>query len=164
MGGNLKMAVITLAEYKILAQITGTTQDTLIQTLIPLVEGDIKAICSRTFEDENGADDFPEGIELYAARMISEQIAMLKQGYSSGFSSESQGGYSYTKDADPVYGYSKGIMSGLRKWRYVSAKEGATLSQWRDRRYMSLKNLAEGFAIYTEPNTEITVSTIRVLE
>jgi hypothetical protein len=149
------MAVLTVDEYKTLAQITVDTYDDLITAIIPLIEGDMKSICNRTFLDDTGAEDWPVGIELYATQMISFNINQLKMDGTNGMKSESQGGYSYTKDGDLIFGYPSSIMRGLARYRYISAKESKPLTQFRDRRYTDLQKLADDYRLYTMPGQDI---------
>jgi len=47
------MAIVTTAEVKTLLQISGTSQDTLIDTLIPLVQDYVLAYCNTNFPIKN---------------------------------------------------------------------------------------------------------------
>jgi hypothetical protein len=144
------MAVITLAEYKTLAGISGTTQDALITALIPLVESDIIAICNYDFGAGTADEDFPAGMKLYASQMITYQIA--SSGKVPTMQSESIDGYSYTRAEIGASGYPASIESGLAsKWRRASFKSTQPVTNFRDRRGQSLANLAEGSPTYSYP-------------
>ncbi len=146
------MAFLTLSEYKALAQISGTAQDALITAILPLVEADIQDFCNRDF-----AEGWPNAVKIYAAKMVSYQIATLEQGAANDLQSESQGGYSYTKagSSEMYLGYPVGVIGGLRRWRFVSTKEGNILTQWRDQRWNSLHELVRGKAYYNDPGSVI---------
>ncbi len=146
------MAFLTLAEYKVLAQISGTAQDTLLNAILPLVEADIQDFCNRDF-----AEGYPDALKIYAAKMVSYQVASLKQAYNSGLTSESQGGYSYTKagNAESYLGYPMDVIGGLRRWRFISGKYGNIETQFRDRRWQSLYELAGKGAFYGDPGVVV---------
>ena len=138
------MAVITLAEYKALAGITGATNDTRISAIIPLVQGDIIAICNYAFGTDLDpvVESWPEGIKLYAAKMISYQMESLSGSQSK--QSESIDGYSYTL-AEITGGYPRSIEEGLKsKWGRVSAKTTSAFLHYRDRRGQTPCNIAGG--------------------
>jgi hypothetical protein len=144
------MAVITLAEYKTLAGISGTTQDALITALIPLVEDDIIAICNYDFGQGTADEDFPDGMKLYASQMITFQIA--NSGKVATMQSESIDGYSYTRAAVGASGYPATIESGIAsKWRRASFKATQAATVFRDRRGQSLMNISEGSPTYSYP-------------
>jgi len=144
------MAVITLAEYKTLAGITGTDKDAQITALIPLVEDDIIAICNYDFGQGTVDEDFPAGMKLYASQMITFQIA--NAGKVATMQSESIDGYSYTRASVGASGYPATIESGIAsKWRRASFKATQPETVYRDRRGQSLMNISEGSPTYSYP-------------
>jgi len=144
------MAVITLAEYKTLAGITGTDKDAQITALIPLVEDDIIAICNYDFGQGTVDEDFPAGMKLYASQMITFQIA--NAGKVATMQSESIDGYSYTRADVGASGYPATIESGIAsKWRRASFKSTQAATVFRDRRGQSLMNISEGSPTYSYP-------------
>ena len=144
------MAVITLAEYKTLAGITGTDKDAQITALIPIVEDDIIAICNYDFGQGTADEDFPDGMKLYASQMITFQIA--NAGKVATMQSESIDGYSYTRAAVGSSGYPATIESGIAsKWRRASFKATQAATVFRDRRGKSLMNISEGSPTYSYP-------------
>lgn len=127
------MAVITLAEYKTLAGITGSTQDALITALIPMVEDDIIALCNYDFGQGTVDEDFPEGMKLYAAQMITYQISNGTR--VAAMQSESIEGYSYTRAESGASGYPAALESAIAsKWRRASFKSTQTAAVYRDHR------------------------------
>jgi hypothetical protein len=144
------MAVITLAEYKTLAGISGTTQDALITALIPLVEDDIVAICNYAFGQGTVDEDFPDGMKLYATQMITFQIA--NAGKVATMQSESIDGYSYTRADVGASGYPATIESGIAsKWRRASFKSTQAVSAFRDRRGQGVQAITERGPSYSYP-------------
>ena len=57
--------IVTLAQVKALLQITSTTYDTVIQSLIPIVEDDVVRYCNTAFQDKH---IYSEGSALAAVR------------------------------------------------------------------------------------------------
>ena len=146
------MAIITQAEVKTLLQISGTDKDALIEMLIPMVEDDVITYCRNTFEVD-GVVTWPAGIQIVAARMIGEQMAETAGGGASiGLTSESQGGYSYSRGSDTSAsqgrsGYSLRTEKMLDKWKQVGGVFAQKMQAYRDRRGLSLEALAEGVVI-----------------
>lgn len=71
--------LITLAEYKLYAGISSTTQDVVIKQLIPQVSALVKNICRRTFLDyidEPKIEVFKGGV--YANRMILKETPIMQ--------------------------------------------------------------------------------------
>jgi hypothetical protein len=148
------MAVITLEEYKLLAGITGTTYDTLITALIPMVQSDIISICNYDFGEDTDYEDFPEGMKLYAAQMITYQRATA--GNVPTKQSESIDGYSYTRAEIGASGYPASVESGLKsKWGHVSAKTTQPVSAFRDRRGQGVRSLSESGPSYSYPGVPV---------
>lgn len=147
------MAIITLSEVKTFLQISGTTKDALITALIPEIQGDIVEECNNTFLDSEGAEAWPAGIKVVAAMMIGEAMASMSGGGQSiGLKSESQGGYSYTKDSSGG-GYADSTLNRLKKWKIARVGYGRTENVYRDRRGFSERLLAKGFSFYGTPGT-----------
>jgi hypothetical protein len=84
------MAVITLSEVKVFLQIGDTSKDALITALIPIVEDEIKA-----YTNQEWADPWPVWMKIPVAELINVQL----QTPTNGMKSESQGGYSYTRES-----------------------------------------------------------------
>jgi len=148
------MAVITLEEYKLLTGITGTTQDALITALIPMVQSDIVSICNYDFGEGTDYEDFPEGIKLYAAQMITYQ--KVAAGNVATMQSESIDGYSYSRAEIGRSGYPSSIESGLKsKWGRVSVKIPQAVTNYRDRRGTGTKALSENDPMYGYPGVPI---------
>jgi hypothetical protein len=106
------MAITTLANVKLILGITGTTQDTLITALIPLVEQQYQNIQGREFEkDEDDNIIYPIGSEITAIKMIKQNIDFKSR---NGKASESLGNYSvsFLNTAD----YEKSITGEIRKY------------------------------------------------
>ena len=125
------MALLTLAEYKALRGITGTTQDAQITAYLAPVEDEIIEFCNQDWGAGTADEDFPDGLKLVAADMITFQLG---GGSTNGKTSESIDGYSYTREAAGNSGYPDGIEKKMAKYRMVSAKVGTVQNQWRDKR------------------------------
>ena len=135
------MAVITLEEYKLLAGITGPDKDAQITALIPLIEDDIIAICNYDFGQGTADEDFPEGMKLYAAQMITYQS--VAAGNVATMQSESIDGYSYSRAEIGRSGYPSSIETGLKsKWGHVSVKIPQAVTNYRDRRGTGIRALS----------------------
>lgn len=133
--------VITLNETKTFLQISDSSKDDLINALIPCVSADIMDICNRDFKDANGVIVWPQSIKPYAAKMIG--YLMTTSSGSVGLQSESQGGYSYTKArVTNDSGYPDEIYGALLKWRVIRAHFANPLQKYRDRRFMSVEQIA----------------------
>jgi hypothetical protein len=144
------MAVITLAEYKLLAGISGSTQDALITALIPMVQSDIVEICRYDFGEGTDDEDFPEGLKLYAAQMITFQMATA--GKAPSMQSESIDGYSYTRAELGSSGYPASLEDGIAsKWRRASFKETQAETVYRDRRGQGADQIVSGDPVYLYP-------------
>ena len=124
------MPVITVDETKTLLRITNSNRDDLIEMLIPLIEGDINNYCNQTFVL------WPAWMKLPASKMIAFQMEYS----ASAMSSESQGGYSYTK-SDMANGYPIGIMHSFDSVRILSVKYAQKQTQFRDLRGMTSHQL-----------------------
>ena len=135
------MAVITLTEANTFLGITGTASDALITALIPEIQGFIVSHCRYTFLDENGAESWPAGMKLTASKMIGWNMQTISN---TGMKSESQGGYSYTKDSASGMAYPPEILAALNLQRRASLKGGQVMSQSFDRRGLDAHELAEG--------------------
>lgn len=127
---------ITLAQYKSLSGLTSTSKDAQITALIPVMVADFEAHC-------NVAP--PDGSILVQAQMISFLLATIAD---PGFKSESVEGHSYTKDEVGASGYPVSVEGALEKYRVVKPKYTQPLTQFRERREMTLESLANGGAIY----------------
>lgn len=146
------MAVITLAEYKAIRGISGTTQDTQISALIPIVQDEIIAFCNQDWGAGTADEIFPASLKGTAADMITYRMA---GGLSSGKKSESIDGYSYARDDIGDSGYPVGIEKGLARNRVASIKYGSMQTQFRDKREMGLRSLANGRTDYYAPGVPI---------
>ena len=78
---------MTLEEVKTLLQITDTSQDTLITTLIPIAEDYVKQY-TNNFTDE----EFPPAVKLVIAHIVSFNLVAKD----TSIASEKVGGISYT--------------------------------------------------------------------
>jgi len=130
------MASITRDEVKALLRITDSASDDLIDTLIPIVEDDIKAITGQEWTDAPGVPSWKAWMKLPIARMI---------GYSltpdvNGMKSESQGDYSYTK-GDTTNGYPNDLIKPFDKVTVASVKYSSITSKSNDRRGYSVHQL-----------------------
>jgi hypothetical protein len=148
------MAVITLAEYKAIRGISGTTQDAQITALIPIVQDEIIQFCNQDWGAGTVDEAFPVGLKSVSANMITYQMSGAQAG---GKKSESIDGYSYTKDDVGDSGYPVGIEKGLSRYRVASIKYGQIQTQFREKRKMGLKNLANGQIDYYVPGLPIEV-------
>ena len=131
------MAVITLTEAKTLLQITDTSKDALITMLIPIIESDIKEYCNQQFEDAPTEPSWEAWMKLPASKMIGYQI----EATTIGMKSESQGGYSYTKE-DLAGGYPIGIMHSFDKVRMTRVGQTSLKYNYRDMRGWTAQDLA----------------------
>jgi len=144
--------IITPTEVKTLLQISGTSKDALIGMMIPIIQDDLITYCRNTFEVD-GVVVWPSGITIVAARMIGEQMAETAGGGASiGLDSETQGGYSYTRQSGTnskgLSGYSMRTEAMMNKWKLVGAQFAQKMQAFRDRRGIPLDDLAEGKAIH----------------
>lgn len=142
------MALLTLSEYKALRGITGTTQDAQITAYLEPVEQEIIEFCNQDWGAGTDEEDFPAGLKLVAADMITFRLG---GGITDGKTSENIDGYSYTREAVGDSGYPMGIEKGMSRYRVASVKYGRVMTQFRDRRDIGLKNLADGKVIYGVP-------------
>ena len=104
-------SLITPGEVKIFLQMSGSTQDDLIENLIPVVASHIENHCNNNFASsssypyvdspysltgyytvDSGVKDYPEGLKLPASLMIKHLINSID----SNISSETIGAYSVT--------------------------------------------------------------------
>lgn len=143
------MAVISLEYAKTLLQISGTTKDLLIEMLIPIVEDNIKEYCNDDFLDDSTppVEAWPAGMKLSAAQMIGYSMSIMSGGGNSiGMESESQGEYSYTRETPAgsagVGEYPASVLASLNKWRKSRIHFGSVREQSRDRRGLTLPQLA----------------------
>jgi len=102
--------IITIAEVKTLLQITGTSKDTLITALIPIVESDLLEYLNNDFDEE-----YPPGLKGYLAKMIGYRLDKTSDNVAS--ETVSRYSVSYKSGADFIAGYPSTIMTGLSKWR-----------------------------------------------
>jgi hypothetical protein len=144
----MAQAYITLAQLKVLLSITDTTQDVLLTALLPIAKDDMITWTNNPFVDEDGLDDWPLGTQIVIAQMIRDLLTNLAGGR---YKSESEGGYSYVNE-DVSDGYSKTVIGLMRKYQIASLVKGTITTQWQDRRWTSLKQLAHDFAYRNEPN------------
>jgi len=114
------MAITTLSKVKTILQISDTSQDDLIEALIPLVEADFLMIRNKAFDTEYNEDTeeydtiYPIGSELTAIRMIQYQMSNIK---SQGVTSESLGDYSVSYDTSNLGNdYPKSISGGIKRY------------------------------------------------
>ena len=131
------MALITLTEVKLLLQITDTTKDALITALIPIIESDVREYCNQDFQDAPTEPSWEPWMKLPAAKMIgfSMNLSSVK-----GFKSESQGGYSYTRD-DSIGGYPMGIMHSWDKAKIMATGKMSVKANYRDMREWNASEL-----------------------
>lgn len=144
----MAQAYITLVEVKTLLGITDSSQDNLITALLPIIKSDFIEETNNPMVDADGVDNWAVGTQLVLSQMIGQMLTDLSGGL---FRSESEGGYSYTRE-NQIGGYSESIMGKLQKYRLASLVKGTITTQYRDRRWTSLKQLANDFAYRNEPN------------
>lgn len=133
------MAVITLSETKALLQISDTSKDALITTLIPLVESAISDHTNQLWTDDPGVPAWKAWMKLPASEMIGYRLSVTS-GSTNGMKSESQGGYSYTK-ADLAGGYPVGIMSQFDCVRMARVGTPSKKENYRDTRGWTAQEL-----------------------
>jgi hypothetical protein len=112
------MAIVTRDEVKTFLQISDTSKDTLIDSLIPQVEADFLIIRNKAFdEDSNDVIEYPDNCELVASQMIGFHMTSMAQS-GGAFQSESIGSYSYTAKGseDNILGYPKQIVSRIERY------------------------------------------------
>jgi hypothetical protein len=138
------MAIITLAEWKTYTGTTGTTYDTQVSALIPIVQADFVEMCNFDFNQNTTDEAFPTGCKLYVAKMISSALAGLGD-TGDRKKSESIDGYSYSLDSVGAYGYPPALEKAIQsKWRYAGFKGGQNdLYQYRDKRRLSPEALCK---------------------
>lgn len=137
------MAIITLAEWKTLTGTTGTAQDTQVSALIPYVQADFVDLCNYDFGQDTDDESWPDGCKLYVAKMITCQLNNMG-GDGDEKKSESIGDYSYTRDSVGGTGYPATLARAIAlKYGRISAKEAQTVEQYRDKRGLSAKGLAQ---------------------
>lgn len=131
------MALITLTEAKLLLQITDTSKDALITALIPIIESDVREYCNQDFQDAPTEPSWEAWMKLPAAKMIGFSMD-LDAG--KGMKSESQGGYSYTRE-DSLGGYPMGIMHSWDKAKIMATGKMSVKSNYRDMREWNASEL-----------------------
>lgn len=154
------MAIITLTEVKTFLQISGTAKDALITALIPEVQSEFIELNHYGFGTDltPPVEDWPDGCKLPVSQAIGYLMASMTG--SVGLKSESQGGYSYTKEDLGDSGYPKSIEKSLTKWRRVSVKNPQLMTQFRDRRLLTLKQLSDGVQVYDLPGVPIKLDLV----
>jgi len=100
------MAIITLEEVKVLAQITDNSKDAVIDLMIPEVEGFIKSYTKNDF-----SKGYPVGIKRVVAQMIRFDVYNRNKGL--GVSSQSISTHSINFDADYIAGYPAKLIGSL---------------------------------------------------
>jgi hypothetical protein len=139
-------AVITTDEVKIFLQITDTSKDDLIDALIPIVQDNIIEYCNDDFTT-NSVQSFPVGLKLVASQMIGYDMSIMSGGGGSiGMQSESQGEYSYSRyssNSGIAGEYPASILASLNKWRKTRIHFGSVMQSSRDRRGLTIKQLAD---------------------
>jgi len=111
-----EMPLTSVGEMKIILQVSGSSRDEQIKTLLPVVESFIQNYTHCSFET---GSEFPDGLKLAAAHMIEYISYAQKKGNVTG---ESIGAYSVTYGS----GYPQEIIDMLkpfRKVRFVPATE-----------------------------------------
>lgn len=133
------MAIITLTEAKTLLQITDTSKDDLITALIPIIESDIREYCNANFQDSPLEPSWSEWMKLPAAKMIGFNMELSNF---NGMKSESQGGYSYTKE-DSFSGYPLSILKSFDKIKYTIVGRQSYKTNYRDMRGWTSSDLVK---------------------
>lgn len=110
--------ILTTTECKAILQISGSTYDNFINTMIPVVEDFILNYCAIS---EDSASVQP-GLKLPAANLINYQLQKP-----SNVSSETIGNYSvsYTNS------YPKDLLSSLKPYRRVKFIQDENLDNWQ---------------------------------
>lgn len=108
------MAIITLEDYKLLANVKGTDQDSRITGLIEVVEDDYLAIRNKPFEGTEETPIYPTGSKMVAVEMITYKLMELDGKV--GTSAESSGKYSHSFDFRRTRGYPTYIVSKIKSY------------------------------------------------
>jgi len=122
------MPLSSVNEVKIILGISGSTYDTQIQTLLPIVTNHIVNYCNNDFHlSEVGVDSYgntaysasaevvyPDGLKLVCASMIEYQLYKAKN---ANVSSETIGAYSVTYNSNNQY--PDDILESLKPYKYV---------------------------------------------
>ncbi len=102
--------IITVEEYKTLADLKCDGKDLQIEALIPEIEADYLLIRNKPFD----GDEYPPGSKLVAAEMLSYKLQSLESNV--GTSSEKIGGYSHSYDSSRTRGYPSYIVKKIRSF------------------------------------------------
>ena len=105
--------IVTLAQVKALLQITVTTYDTVIQSLIPIVEDDVVRYCNTAFQDKY---IYSEGSALAAVRgdpdtITDSQSNWVKFGFLAGMDVYLEGGNGTNLNAYQVDSVAAGTLT-----------------------------------------------------
>lgn len=120
------MAVLTLSEVRTLLRLQPQDDNALIETLIPMVEDDLKTICHRTFTDSEGAESWPPGIKPVAAKMVA---FLITSGLGTGQAQQTPGEFVFQFGSG--HGYTADIAEALRRFTYQSTVRGSVdLDKW----------------------------------
>ena len=104
------MPLTSINEMKIILQVSGSSRDEQIKTLLPVVENFIQEYTHCSFAT---GSNFPDGLKLAAAHMIEYISYAQKKG---NVSSETIGAYSVTYGS----GYPQEIIDMLKPFRRVN--------------------------------------------
>ena len=146
------MAVITVDEVKTLLQISNDLKDDLITALIPMIEDEIRNYCNQDFQDAPTEPSWEVWMKIPAANMIGYT---MNTSSNNGFKSESQGGYSYTKE-DSMGGFPMGIMHTWDKAKIMSVGKMSIKQNYRDMRGFTPTQLNKNDPIYGVQDGPIT--------
>lgn len=113
------MAITTLSNVKTLLGISDTSKDSIINLLIPMIEGQYLKIRNNAFDtDTNGDIVYPDGAELTAVQMIGYQMSNNK---SLGVVNEDLADHSiqYEKpnSATNIEGYPMSIVGNIARYK-----------------------------------------------
>ena len=112
------MAITTVAKVKEVLQISTTDHDTLIGSLIALVEDDYLRIRNKAFDtDEDDDIVYPTGSELTAIKMVG--YILRQQGLGGIVQSKNMGVLSVTYMPADSSGYPAGITNTIKRYQEV---------------------------------------------
>lgn len=138
------MAVLTLAQYKALTGVTSTAKDTQITALLDVIDAYIV--------QKLGVTPTSIGIQLVACKMVSFALVDL---VGTGLKSESIEGYRYSKEEMGEGGWPKSIDAQIETFRVMSPKYTHPVTQFRDRRFLNVEQLANDISVGSVPGIPI---------
>jgi hypothetical protein len=112
------VAITTLADVKIILDITDTSKDAIITKYIPLIEQQYLDIRNCPWDIDPLTDDieYPIGSDITAAEMIGYKLATSNKGKYKEVASESLDAHSISYVANSSGGYPKSITSAIKRF------------------------------------------------